>query len=82
MNIKTLNEQIKEFNFLKADMIIASKDDTYFSITIALLENESTTHEPFYHQDRITDWYKAGTTAHMIEANEKILRQMRQELNR
>jgi len=58
MNIKTLNEQIKEFNFLKADMVIASKKDTYFSINIALLDNESASQEPFYHQDRITDWYK------------------------
>jgi hypothetical protein len=82
MNIKTLNEQIKEFNFLKAQMIIASKDETYFSNIISLLENEYSTPEPFYHQDRITDWYKAGTTTHLIEANEKTLIQMRQALNR
>jgi hypothetical protein len=82
MNIKTLNEQIKEFNFLKAQMIIASKDETYFSNIISLLENENSTPEPFYHQDRITDWYKAGSTPHLIEANEKTLIQMRQALNR
>lgn len=81
MNIKTLNEQIKEFSFLKARMIIASKNDSYFLIIIALLENEFSTPEPFYHQDRIIDWYKAGTTIHLIEANEKTLKQMRQTLD-
>lgn len=80
MYIKTINEQIKEFNVLKARMIIASEDDSYFSNIIALLENEFSTPEPFYHQDRILDWYKAGTAAHLVEANEKILKQMRQAL--
>ena len=55
-------------------MIIASKDDSYFSNIIALLENEFSTPEPFYHQDGILDWYKAGTAAHLVEANEKILK--------
>ena len=77
MYLKTLNLQIKEFNILKAKMIIAAETDSYFSNTIALLENENVTPEPFYHQDRILDWNKAGTTTHLIEANEKILKQMR-----
>jgi predicted AlkP superfamily pyrophosphatase or phosphodiesterase len=82
MHIKTLNNQIKEFNFLKARLIIASKQDTHFSNIVSLLENENSTPEPFYHQDRITDWYKAGSTAHLLEANENILKQMRQVLSR
>lgn len=78
--IKTLNTQIKEFNILRARMVIASQTDVYFSNRIAALENENLTPEPFYHQDRITDWYKAGSISHMIEANEKILQQMKKEL--
>ena len=80
--VKTLNQQIKEFNILRARMIIASQTDIYFSNRIAALENENLTPEPFYHQDRITDWYKAGSIEHLTEANEKILQQMRKELDK
>ena len=80
MYIKTINKQIKEFNILHARMILAAEKERYFSNIIASLENQNLTPEPFYHQDRITDWYKAGTTQHLIEANEKILQQMRKEL--
>ncbi len=77
-NIETLNLQIREYSFLKARMILAAGDDPYFFNRIALLENEYA--EPFYDQDRIVDWYKAGTTAHMLEMNEKILNDMRKAL--
>ncbi len=80
MYIKTLNRQIKEFNFLKARMIIASEDDSYFSIIIALLDNNFSPAGPFNDQDKILDWYKAGTTTNLIETNETILKQMRQTL--
>lgn len=80
MYIKTLNHQIKEFNILKSQMILRAEKERYLSNTIAALENGNLTPEPFYHQDRITDWYKAGSFSHLIEANEKILQQMRKEL--
>jgi predicted AlkP superfamily pyrophosphatase or phosphodiesterase len=80
MYIKTLNRQIKEFNILKAEMILKAEKDRTLSNTIAALENENLTPEPFYHQDRITDWYRAGSFSHLTEANEKILQQMREEL--
>jgi len=79
-NIKIINQQIKEFNILKSRMIIAADKKSYFSNIIASLENENITPEPFYHQDRITDWYKAKTTKQMIDANEIILSKMRLEL--
>ena len=81
-NIKTINQQIKEYNILRSRMIIASEKESYFSNIIASLENENLTPEPFYHQDRITEWYKAGSTQHLIEANEIILQQMRKELDK
>ena len=80
MYVKTLNTQIREFNILRAQMVIASQTDIYFSNRIAALENENLTPEPFYHQDRVMDWYKAGSIAHLLEANEKILQQMREDL--
>lgn len=78
--ILTLNRQIKEFNILRSQMMLEADKKKYLYNTIAALENEELTPEPFYHQDRVTDWYKAGTTGHLIEANEKILQQMRKEL--
>ncbi|HBH85278.1 MAG TPA: hypothetical protein DDY34_15970 [Bacteroidales bacterium] len=80
MYIKTLNQQIKEFNILKSQMILRAEKERYLSNTIAALENGNLTPEPFYHQDRITDWHNAGSFCHLIEANEKILQQMRKEL--
>jgi hypothetical protein len=80
MYIKTINSQIKEYNILIARMILAAEKERYLSNVIASLQNTNLTPEPFYDQDRITDWYKAGATKHLIEANEKILQQMRKEL--
>ena len=76
--IKTLNQQIKEYNFLKAKMILASEDDHYFSIIIALLDNSFSSAGPFNDQDKILDWSKAGNTVSLVETNEKILEKMRQ----
>ena len=76
--IRTINQQIKEYNFLKARMILASEDDNYFSIIIALLDNSFSSAGPFNDQDKILDWSKAGSTASLIETNEKILEKMRQ----
>jgi len=81
MYIKTLNQQIKEFNFLKARMIIASEEDIYFSIIIGLLDNNFSAAGPFNDQDKILDWHKAGTTANLIKTNEIILEKMRQALS-
>jgi len=80
--IKTINEQIKNFNFYKSTLILASKKDPYYAVVLASLENEFITPEPFYHQDRITDWHKANTVDHMIEANDKILLQIKKALDK
>lgn len=80
--IKTINEQIKAFNVYKSELIIASQKDSYYALVLASLENEYLTPEPFYHQDRIMEWHKAGSVSHMIEANEIILEQMRDVLNK
>jgi hypothetical protein len=80
MYIRTLNQQIKEFNMLRSQLILRAEQERPLSNTIAALENENLTPEPFYHQDRVTDWYKAGSLNHLIGANEKILEQMRNEL--
>ena len=80
MLLKKLDEQIRDFNFLRAQLIISGKkDDSYINMA-ALLENTNFG-EPFYHQDRIVDWYKAGTTEHMIEVNENVLQRMRRILS-
>lgn len=80
--IKTINEQIKNFNFYKSSLILASKKDPYYAVILASLENEFLTPEPFYHQDRITDWHRAKTVDHMIEANQKILMHIKKELDK
>ncbi|MFA7043132.1 MAG: sulfatase-like hydrolase/transferase [Bacteroidales bacterium] len=80
MLLKKIDEQIKEFNILKSELTLAAEKDRTLSNVIASLENENITPEPFYHQDRITQWYQAGTTQHMIDANEKILQEMRDQL--
>ncbi|WP_298652629.1 sulfatase-like hydrolase/transferase [uncultured Proteiniphilum sp.] len=74
--IKTINEQIKEYNLLKAKFVLFSETDSYFANFTALLENQ-TFIEPFYHQDRILNWREAGTISQLIEANEKVLKIMR-----
>ncbi|MDX9880507.1 MAG: sulfatase-like hydrolase/transferase [Prolixibacteraceae bacterium] len=82
MYIKTINQQIKEFNILKSRMILEAEDNRHLSNVIASLENELLTPEPFYHQDRIMDWHKAGSVEHLIGANDKILKQMRADLSK
>lgn len=81
MNIKTINQQINKFNSLRSKIMLAAEENSYFSSLISFLENELLTPEPFYHQDRFLEWYKAGTTEHLIEVNNKVLQQMRKELN-
>ncbi len=77
MLLKTLNQQLKEFAVLKSKMLLAAEGDRYLLYLLAALENEGLTPEPFYHQERVTDWHKALHFRHLIEANEKILGQMR-----
>ena len=78
--VKIVNQQIKEYNLLKAKFILLSETDGYFANFVALLENEIFI-EPFYHQDRILNWREAGTISHLIEANEKVLKIMRSKLS-
>lgn len=78
--VKTINEQIRQFNLLKSHLVLASAKDAFFGVVLASLENENLTPEPFYHQDRITEWHKAESVEHMIKANAKILDQMRRAL--
>lgn len=80
--IKTINEQNKRFSMYKAELLLASDDNLHYSIILASLENTILTPEPFYHQDRITEWHKAGTTEHMIAANDIILEQMKMALGK
>jgi len=81
IRILKINQQIKEFNLLKSELLLMAEKKRYLSNVIAALENTNLTKEPFYHQDRITDWHKAGSAEHMIEANENILKMMRGALN-
>lgn len=81
MYIKTINEQIRSYSILNARMVLASEKDNYLANILSSLVNENLTPEPFYHQDRITDWYKAGSTQHLIEANQRILDKMQSVLN-
>ncbi len=75
--ILKLNQQIKEFNILRAKMLLSALDHKSLFNQIAALENENLTPEPFYHQDRIIDWKRAGNVEHLLDANEIILKQMR-----
>lgn len=74
--IKTINEQIKLYNILHSRMILAIEKENYFSNIVAFIERE-----PFYHQDRITDWYKAGSTENLIKVNANIIRNMQMILD-
>lgn len=78
--IQVINQQLNRYNALRARIMIAGENDVYFSSLISYLENELLTPEPFYHQDRFLEWSRAGSTKHLIEANQKILRQMETEL--
>jgi hypothetical protein len=80
MFLKALNRQLKSFAVLKGKIILAADKDPYLYYLLAALENEGLTPEPFYHQDRITDWFKAGSAEHLLKANEKILMQMEEVL--
>lgn len=80
--INIINEQINTYNQLRAEMMLRGKDNFYFSSLISYLENELLTPEPFYHQDRFTEWHRAVTTQHLIEVNQQLLSQMQIELSR
>jgi len=80
--IKTINRQLNEYNALRARIMIAGEKDSYFSSLISYLENELLTPEPFYHHDRFLEWYKSGSTQHLIDTNNMILEQMRHELSK
>lgn len=80
--IQIINRQLNTYNSLRARLMIAGETNYYFSSLISYLENELLTPEPFYHQDRFLEWYKAGSTQHLIDANNKILEQMQRELSK
>lgn len=77
----TINKQCQEYARLRAQIQLQADQNAYASSFLAFLENELLTPEPFYHLDRFTEWYKAGTVPHLVENNERILVQMRQYLN-
>ncbi len=78
--IKTINQQIRQYNILYAKMVLVAEKNNYVANIISSLSNENLTPEPFYHQDRITEWRKAGSTEHLIEANEAVLHKMKETL--
>jgi hypothetical protein len=61
-------------------MVLVAEKDNYVANIMSSLSNENLTPEPFYHQDRITEWYKADSTEHMIKANEVVLQKMKEIL--
>lgn len=79
--IKIINKQMNEYNSLRAKIMLGAEKDKYLSSVITFLENELLTPEPFYHQDRFTEWHRAKTTEHLIKVNEVIIQQMKKELN-
>ncbi|MCI2082391.1 MAG: DUF4861 family protein [Bacteroidales bacterium] len=79
-NIRIIDSQIREYSILSAKMTLAAEKDNYIADVISSLSNQNLTPEPFYHQDLIMDWYKAGTLKHMIDANEVVLKKMRRTL--
>lgn len=81
-HIKIINEQIREYAILHARMTLASEKNYALANIIASLDNQNLTPEPFYHQDRMMEWNKAGSTRHLIEANELILSRMREILKK
>src|SRR5690606_28759903 len=56
--IKIINEQIKQYSILHAKLTLASENNLIVANFLASLNNQNLTLEPFYHQDRILDWYK------------------------
>ncbi|HBG41712.1 MAG TPA: hypothetical protein DDZ96_08700 [Porphyromonadaceae bacterium] len=79
-HIKILNNQIKEYGYLKAEMMMKSLSNLRLLNAIALLDN-SASGASFYHQDRILEWYKAGTTEQLIQTNNTVLEKMKKLLN-
>ena len=61
-------------------MVLVAEKNNYVANIISSLSNENLTPEPFFHQDRITEWHKAGSTEHLIEANEAVLHKMKETL--
>jgi len=78
--IKTINQQIRQYNLLYAQLVLVAEKNNYVANIISSLSNENLTPEPFYHQDRITEWHRAGSTEHLIEANETVLHKMKETL--
>ncbi len=74
--LKKFNEQIREYNLLRAQMIVESEKDASLANVVALLES-SVLIQPFYTQDRVTEWSTAGDISRLIEVNEKALVKMR-----
>lgn len=79
--IEHINKQIIEYNMLRSQLYLLSKKNHYYSTLITSMENSIMTPEPFYHQDRFTEWYMSGGIDHLIKVNEKHLENMRNELN-
>lgn len=75
--IERLNRQNAEYLNCRALLQLASTRDSHYSSEITLLENELCTAEPFYGVDRFLEWHRAGSTEHLLEANEKVLKQIR-----
>ncbi len=78
--IETINRQLNEYNALRARILIQAETDSYYSSLLTYLENELLTPEPFYHQDRFLEWYRAGSVQHLVETNNGILEKMRAEI--
>lgn len=76
----TINNQIREYNLLYARMTLEAEHDSNLANVLASLPNQNLTPEPFYDQDRIMDWYKAGTIEHLVKANDAVLEKMRKAL--
>lgn len=77
--IERINRQNAEYLNCRAWLQLASARDSHYSSEITLLENELCTPEPFYSVDRFLEWHRAGSTAHLLEANEQVLQRIRPE---
>lgn len=74
--IERVNRQNVEYLNCRALLQLASGRDSHYSSEVTLLENELCTPEPFYGMDRFLEWHRAGSTEHLLVANEKVLRQI------
>jgi hypothetical protein len=77
--IERVNRQNIEYLNCRAWLQLASARDSHYSSEITLLENELCTPEPFYSVDRFLEWHRAGSTGHLLEANETVLKRIRVE---